>query len=133
MCEENAKPRLFGHLLAQQVANNNAIDPADGVEPVEVSEPASGFAGSIIIEKKKALEEAKRCQTGAVMWADGSKLDQGNVGAAVCWKDRDPNNWKNKEILDADLWEIADGIEIPRKTTLNIHNTPTYYDLQRLT
>lgn len=78
---------------------NNAIDSADGVEPVEVSEPASGFAGSIIIEKKKALEEAKRCQTGAVMWADDSELDQGNVGAAVCWKDRDPNNWKNTSVF----------------------------------
>ena len=93
MWVENAKPRLFGQLLAQQVANNNAIDPAHGVEPVEAPGPASGFPGSIITdEKKEALEEAKKCQTGAVMWADGSKLHQGNVGAAVCWNDRDLNS-----------------------------------------
>ena len=95
MWVENAKPRLFGHLLAQKVANNNGIDPADGVEPVEAPGPASGFAGSIIIdEQKRALEEAKSCQTGAVMWTDGSKLNQGNAGAAACWKYRDLNRWK---------------------------------------
>lgn len=95
MWVENAKPRLFGHLLAQQIASNNSIDPADGIEPVEAFGPASGFSGSIIIDEKKALQQAKKCQTGTLMWPDGSKLDQGNVGAAVCWKDRDLNSWKN--------------------------------------
>ncbi len=124
MWVENSKPRLFGHLLTQQIASNNAIDLADGVEPVKAFGPASGFSGSIIIDEKKALQEAKKCQTGTVMWADGSKLDQGNVGAAVCWKDRDLNSWKNKEILDAELRAIAESLEIARKTTLNTHNTP---------
>ena len=66
------------------------------------------------------------------MWVDGSKLHQRNVRAAICSKDRDLDSWKNtcvllgkiKEILDAELWAIADGLEIARKTTLNAHNRP---------
>lgn len=67
----------------------------------------------------------------------GSKLSQGNVGAAVCWKDKDCNSWKsisaflgknkvgkNKETVDGELWAIANGLEVARKTTLNSHNTP---------
>lgn len=58
---------------------------------------------------------------------------------AVCWKDKDFNSWKNasvflgknKEIIDAELWAIADGLETARKTTSN--NLNTYYDFQRLT
>lgn len=57
------------------------------------------------------------------MWTDGSKLGQGNVGAAVSWKDKDLNSCKvasvflgkNKENFDADLWLIADTLEMARK------------------
>ena len=59
---------------------------------------------------KKRKKERKK-DRGLVMWTDGSKLDQGNVGAAVCWKDKISNQWKekrvflgkNKEVLDAEL------------------------------
>lgn len=54
MWAESVKPKLFGHLLAQQVASNNAIDPADGVEPVRSLGPNAGFY-DIIIKKKKKL------------------------------------------------------------------------------
>ncbi len=65
------------------------------------------------------------------MWVDGSKLDQGNAGAAVCWKDKVSNSWKstavflgkNKEILDAELWAIANGLDVARKITQET-NTP---------
>lgn len=78
--------------------------------------------------KRKALEEAKKCLAGTVMWTDGSKLGQGNlaVGPAVSWKNKDLNRWKvatvfsgkNKEILDAELWAIADALEMARKKEL---------------
>lgn len=65
------------------------------------------------------------------MWVDGSKIDGGNVGATVCWKDRDLNSWKKivflgkiKEILDAELWAIGNGLKNARKITLNTQNTP---------
>ena len=120
-------PKLFGHLLAQQVASNHSIDPANRLEPVPSLKPGIGFSGSIVIEeKKKALGDAKKYRAGAVLWVDGFKLSRGNVGAAVCWEDKDCNSWKsnsaflgqNKETVDGELWAIA------RKATLNSHKTP---------
>lgn len=66
------------------------------------------------------------------MWTDGSKLGQGNVGAAVSWKDKDLTHWKvasvflgkNKEILDAELWAIDNAIKMARKNALNNHVIP---------
>lgn len=62
------------------------------------------------------------------MWTVGSKLCQGNVGAALqnrnSWKDTSVFSGNNKEIFDAELWAIADALEITRKMTLNNHNTP---------
>lgn len=63
---ESVKPKLLGHLLAQQVASNNAIDPAARVEPLQSLGPNAGFCGIIIEEKKKAVEEAKKHRTGHV-------------------------------------------------------------------
>lgn len=128
---ESTKPKTLGQLLAQQVASNYSIDPADGVEPVPNPGLDIQFSGDIIIEaKKKALEEAKKYWTGKVVWVDGSKLSQGNVGATACWKSQ--NRWenksvfigKNKEIIDAELWAIAIGLEIAGKITLDGRQTP---------
>lgn len=100
LCVENARPKFFGHLLAQQVAINHSIDLADGVEPVDSSGLATHFSGNVIIAgKEKALEEARQYREGTVMWTDGSKLGQGNVGAAVSWKDKDLNSWKDNSIF----------------------------------
>ena len=53
MYVENRKPRLFSHLLAQKIASNHSIDPANGVEPVQSLKSAAGFKGKIIVEEKK--------------------------------------------------------------------------------
>ena len=129
MWVESVKSKLFGHLLAQQVASNNAIDPADEVEPVQSLGPNAGFCGIVMEEIKKAMEEAKKHRTGHVLWVDGSKLSQGNAAAAVCWKELD--SWKNssvfldmnKEITDAELWAIATGLGIAGKITLQSTQT----------
>ena len=75
------------------------------------------------------------------MWTDGSKLDQGNTGAAVCWKGRNLDQWKeksyflgkNKEILDAELWAIWKALEIELKETKNTRGIPVtvFCDSQR--
>lgn len=58
---KQAKPREFAHLLAQKIASDDAIDPADGVEPVESDRLTNKFSGTIIIEEKKeAIQEVKR-------------------------------------------------------------------------
>ncbi len=75
ICTKSTKPKTLGQLLAQQVANNCAIDPADDVEPAPSPGLEIYFSGDIVIEtKKKALEEAKKYRTGNVVWVDGSKL-----------------------------------------------------------
>ena len=132
MWTENARPALYGQWLAWQISIEHSIDPADGVEPVERMEP-DRFKGKIFIQAKKdALEEAKKYRPGLVMWTDGSKLNHGRVGAAVCWREKAIDFWKekstylgkNKEILDAELWAILSALDIAAKKTLNAKNAP---------
>lgn len=119
-------------MLAQQVASNHAIDPADGAEPVQSFGPDVRGCVNVIIEgKKKALEEAKKYRAGYVFWVDGSKLSRGNAGAAMCWKGKERDGWKNssiflgknKEIIDAELWAIAIGLGTAEKVILYSHQT----------
>ena len=133
MWVENARPTLLGQLLAWRLAFDQSMDPADGVEPMEESGLPASFAGDIIIEgKEKAIVEAKRGQKGTVLWTDGSKLDTGNVGAAVTWKDISLNEWKekslflgkNKEVLDGELWAIATALETAKRETRSDLSTP---------
>ena len=132
MWVENLRPTLLGQLLAWRLAFDQSIDPADGVESVEESGPSVLFSGDIIIEEKeKAIMQAKRGQRGAVLWTDGSKLNTGNVGAAVTWKDIRLNKWrvtslflrKNKEVLDSELWAIAMALEAAKKETRSDFST----------
>ena len=87
------------------------------------------FTGDIMIEcKKRALQEAKKYRTGLFLWTDGSKLDQGNIGAAVCWRDKKLDKWKDKivflgkikEILNGELWAILEALDIGKY----LPNTP---------
>ena len=81
---ENSRPTLYGQWLAWQLTIDHSIDPAEGVEPVENMMSDKLFKADVIIQcKKKALEEARKNQPGLVLWTDGSKLNQGQVGAAV--------------------------------------------------
>ena len=134
MWTENARPTLYEHWLAWPISYEHSIDPADGVEPVEIME-VDRFSGKIVIQpKKNALEEARKYRAGLVMWTDGSKLDHGTgrVGAAVCWKEKTLDSWKeksvflgrNKEILDAELWAILEALDIAAKETRNMANAP---------
>lgn len=74
--------------------------PAKGVEPVEDIASDSLFETDVIIRRKKeALEEARKERTGLVLWRDGSKLDQGQAAAAVCWKEKTTGQWKEKSVF----------------------------------
>lgn len=129
----NARPTLYGQWLAWQITIEHSVDPANGVEPVEVIKTGTCFEGKIIVEnKKQALHEATKYRAGLVLWTDGSKLDNGNTGAAVCWKDKRSDRWRqksvflgrNKEVLDAELWAISNALEIAIQETSNTSNTP---------
>ena len=78
----------------------------------------------VIIQcKKKGLEEARKGESGLVLWTDGSKLDQGQAAAAICWEDTVVGRWKeksiflgwNKEILDAELWAVSEALNVVEK------------------
>lgn len=57
---------------------------------------------------------------------DGSKLDQ-RVGAAVRWREKTLDLWKekgvfrgkNKEIFDVELWAISIVLDVAAKETLD--------------
>lgn len=110
--------------LAWQITIEHSIDPADGVEPVEIIKPGTHFQGEILIGgKKHALEEAAKYRAGLVMWTDGSKLENSSFVAAVCWRDKKLGRWKQKsvflgkgkEVIDAELWAISDALDTATK------------------
>lgn len=128
MWTENTRPTLHGQWLAWQLTTEHPIDPATGVEPVPVIGPDLHFKNEVIIgHKEQALKEDEKYRTGLTLWTDGSKLDQGCAGAAVSWKDKRLNHWKeksvflrkNKEILDAELWAISEALVIATKEMQN--------------
>lgn len=91
------------------------------------------FKGKIVIQaKKNAIEEARKYRPGLVMWTDGSKLDRGSVGAAVCWREKALDLWKekgdflgkNKEILDVEVWAISMALDAALKETLDAKDAP---------
>ncbi len=140
MWTENTRPTLYGQWLAWQITIEHSIDAADGVGPVVTMEPDK-FKGRIIIQAKKhAIGEAEKYWPGLVMWTDGSRLDQG-AAAAVCWRGKSLDPWKekgvflgkNKEILDAELWAILTALDVALKETLNAkHASVTIFsDSQR--
>ena len=74
MWVESAKRKVFGHLLAQQLVSNNAIDRVDGIKPVQDLGLNTGFGGIVIKEKKKAVEEGKKHGTGHVFEHDHKSI-----------------------------------------------------------
>ena len=70
------------------------IDFADEVEPIEgIWNLDEDFFMHVIIElTKKAILEAKRYQTGLVLWIDRSKLNFEKSRAAIAWRNRRLNS-----------------------------------------
>ena len=79
------RPNSLGQWLARQISNTLAVDPGYGVEPVERSWRLNiNLPLQIVLQpKQEAIQEAKRIQDGLVFWTNGSRLDEGRVGAAV--------------------------------------------------
>ena len=83
----NQRIRTYGQHLTKQVSVKFSIDSAEGVEPISAM-PVQSFPGKICIEEKcKAIKIAKKAENliNLTFWCDGSKLDQGETGAAVVW------------------------------------------------
>ena len=101
----NQRIRTYGQHLAKQVSVGFSIDPAEEVEPISAM-PVGVFPGKIFMEEKcTTIEIAKRGQADLILWCDGSKLDQGETGAAVVWKQG--NEWL---VLKVTLCKEQDGM-----------------------
>lgn len=61
---KSTKPKTLGSLLAQQIANNQSIDLAHGVELIPKPGLEIYFSGDIIIKTKKKAhkKEKKQCE-----------------------------------------------------------------------
>ena len=114
-------PQSLGSHLARQLAVDNSINPAEGVEPVVESRPTD-FPGEIYIQETKlALETAAKTHLGLVLQTDRSRLDYRGARAGVAWKSI--IGWQafkttlgsNKEIFNAELQGISDALGIALK------------------
>lgn len=101
------------------------------------------FQWTIIVQaKKNVINKARKYWPGLVMQTDGSKLYQGRVGAAVCWrekaldlqKDKGEFLGKNNEIVDIELWVIQLALDAILKEILDAKDTPViiFYDSQKV-
>ena len=77
-------------------------------------EEGRGFGGRIVVEKKEeALRTANGWDQPDTVWTDGSRLEDGSVGAACVWRSPE-EGWtrrrfqlgKNKEVFDAEVFAI---------------------------
>jgi ribonuclease HI len=111
--------RSLGQHLARQLARTLPIDPSDGFEEVVEAQPSS-FPGSIkVLDTEKAIDQAQQGRPGLTLWSDGSRLEDGRVGAGVAWK-LSQDNWqtreiplgRGKEVFDAELYGACVALEI---------------------
>ena len=72
------------------------------------------FGGRFVVEKKEeALRTAKEWDQPDTVWTDGSRQEDGAVGAACAWRSRE-GEWtgrrfqlgRNKEVFDAEVFAV---------------------------
>ena len=122
---------------------NHAIHLADRVKPVEIIQPDTSFSGKIFINNKsQTLRNVRKDYASLVIWADGSKLNDGKCKAAVCWKNQTRHTlWqtksmflgKNLKIFSKELWAISEALGTAIRETLAIVKTliTIFSDLQK--
>lgn len=121
----NNRPRgpwSLGQQLARQVAQVLPADPSGGFEETIEAFPGT-FPGVIrVLSTIKALEQAQTPWTGLQLWSDGSRLEDGRVGAAVAWQTPE-GRWrtqelpmgKGQEVFDAELLGAYRALELAGK------------------
>ena len=114
----------LGQHLARQLGKSLGTDPSGGFE--ETAMIAQGtFPGTIrVLPMGEALEAARdiSLEVGLCLWSDGSRLENGRVGAGVAWQDpleawqtREIPLGLGKEVFDAELIGACEALEIALK------------------
>jgi len=105
--------------------------PAPGEEPAVRTTILDDTAGAKSAAQRWAMEKEAKVGAGVWMWwIDGSRSDDGWVGAAAVCKDG--NKWRSRhsflgtghmEVFDAELWAIglALDVAIEKRETLQVH------------
>jgi ribonuclease HI len=114
-------PYSLGQHLAKQLAEVLPTDPSGGFEGTKVPQQEA-FAGQILIQSRdEALETANGFVDGLVLWTDGSRLDNGKIGAAVAWQDifdswhtRELPLGRGKEVFDAELSGACEALRLAK-------------------
>ena len=124
----NQRITLYGQQLARQILVKFSIDLAKKIEPIWAM-PGLSFPGKlIIIDRKRAILEAKGRMAYLKLWCDRSKLDK-ETGAFVVWeKGSTTKKWQekkvglglNKEIFDVEMWGIFEAFKFVEQKTEKI-------------
>ena len=118
---ESGRLRSLGQHLARSLANIIRTDPSGGFERTKETYPST-FPGNIIVPgHDEAIEQARQTLPGLTLWSDGSRLEDGRVGAGVAWK-VSPGDWRtaeiplgrSKEVFDAELEGACRALELAR-------------------
>jgi hypothetical protein len=111
----------LGQHLAQQLGKSIQIDPSEGFEETKISQGL--FPGMIrVLPREEALIVAREQHLGLSLWLDGSRLNNGRVGAGVAWQAL--GAWHaqgvplgiGKEVFDAELIGACKALELALKS-----------------
>ena len=97
----------------------SGVNPGEAVEPQVWSEDRAFPGQCAILEEGPALDNAKNWNwtTWGTIWTDGSRLDNGRMGAECTWRNR---SWEgkpfhlgdDKEVFDADVFAIYQALRV---------------------
>ena len=115
-------PWSLGQHLARQLAHILPTDPSNGFE--SLGQVASDhFPGRVEVQStEKALDAAQAICPKRAIWSDGSRLEDGKVGAGIAWQDSG-GIWKTRgfslgrgqEVFDAELLGAMQGLRAAKR------------------
>ena len=105
-----------GGAIVSRLRAASGVKPGETVEPQVWDEGRTVPGQCVILEEGPALDNARDWYVNAweTIWTDGSRLEDGRVGAACVWRTRE-GSWEgkrfhlgdNKEVFDAEVFAIC--------------------------
>ena len=130
----NVRNETLGEQLAWMAGGKGVLGQGIGIEPAAVHERKENEADIHVAgSKATAIEEEKEwaADQGATrVWSDGSRDLTGRTGTGVVWQ-TETGEWRerrihlgtNKEVYDAELYGIAEGVSIAHREAIRAGNT----------
>jgi ribonuclease HI len=125
-----------GAELSQRLRTATGIKPGESTEP-QVWGQGRTFPGVITIDEAgPALETARLWRASDTIWTDGSRFDNGRVGAACVWQTPGPGGWRgrrfflgtNKEVFDAETFAIYQALRVFEERSESGHEFTIFSD-----